>query len=199
MNKTVVLYLMLLLIAIFTPKYLISQSNNTIDVKLNVGFSLNYDFSEGGAMQYATYIAPDLRFKKHEFYVGPLLGSAIWDSPLIGAIGGYRYYFIKEPSRMNMFLHYDLEYLRYRYIDNWAPQHHKNKYDNYSHVIGYGFSIYMDKKNRYCFFSSCGYSIRMEDYSDYFREIKDFIYSQIYLSAGFSFKLVSFNKNAENK
>ena len=127
--KKLILAAFFVIVFVVTSKNLFSQEiSSNEEVNIQAGF-LIFKTPIARNNSFGTYIAPTYRFKKHEFYAGPLVMSTYGiirrDFPMYGIVAGYRFYFFKEPMRINMFFNYNFLFAKYR--NNWYYQGNKYK------------------------------------------------------------------------
>jgi hypothetical protein len=210
MKNTISMGIIVLITLMLFSKDLYSQSNNTKELKLNTGAMLNFD-PEGYGAIYRAYLAPSFRIKKHEFYLGTQMTDKNIGGkfkPLFGGIAGYKFYIFKEPMRVNMFLHYALQYFHNTWESEriWIDSNggiitRTNKWqsDIITNIFGFGFNVFIDKNNRYSFNSTMGYApiiCRSKSASNLY---KDFYWRQVEITLGFSVKIASIKSKPINK
>jgi len=193
MKKTAYRFLIIAIILVSNHLQLSSQNTKVMNLKLEAGYTYLHDVSGDADSQNGPFLSASLRLKKHELYIGSLLGWMGTDHPNPGAIAGYRYYFFKDPSRINMFLHYDFRYFResgkFRGIADFNYY-----FDYYDNVIGYGFNVELDKKGLCSFYTTLGYAVLFFHIKSEIEKNTEKSWKMIDVSSGFSFKLAKFGR-----
>jgi hypothetical protein len=179
-----------------TSSGLFSQSDTVRkQLGINTGIFFNYSFTEnitiGGA-----YLDLYKRIGKHEYYGGLIYQSKPKGEltegelkPRFGIIAGYKFYFYKFPHRENIFLHYTFQYLSF--IGRYPKYSHGSYIGDYTqnddfinNIIGLGFTVFFNKKQRFGFYYSFGYIISKHIAGG-------FNWSFINSNFGFNFKLTN--------
>jgi hypothetical protein len=203
MKKTTIICIVSLLTIFSFPADISAQTYSDFkDLNLHTGLSIICPPSDLGFVC-GLYIAPSMRYQKHEFIIGPLIAAQIYNSnfnPYGGCVVGYRYYFFKKPMRVNMFLH---EFFQFYNMGGTDSYHGTQTYwheENYHNVVGIGFHVFIDKKRRYSFYNTLGYGLTISQ-SHYKPPIVSYYrynFLQIDINFGFCFKLASIDKKSEN-
>jgi hypothetical protein len=191
---------------IILPNKLFSQETTGKEIKINIGAALNFS-PVGGSRPFAIYLAPSFKNKRHEFYAGALMTVHSYFEtfePLIGGIGGYKFYIFKEPARVNMFAHYSFQYVHrtdyygvYDSTGKLGPLNLKMENKNYCNTFGFGFNAYIDRGGRFSFYSTIGYCIISDWNNSWHHPQKgstDFMWNYINISLGFSYRFAVLKK-----
>lgn len=216
MKKPSVLSYLIVLIGLSCPMTTIAQPNpDTKAICVSTGlisiiqmedylstYMIHPPYSMNSTIyRYALNIAPTFRLKKHEFYIGALLTERIHGEkfdPSFGGMIGYRYYFFKEPMRVNFFLHYGLQYLELgREKTYWSGGHQITEFyreDYFYDAFGFGFNLNFDKKHIFGFNTTLNYIVSLNPSGIHRTNIK---WNNIEIDLGFIFRIKSFHMNEQ--
>jgi hypothetical protein len=213
MKRTIFRFIFLsLLTGIMIPKQSFPQSAVSVkELGLTGGFILNADFADEYLVR-SGYIAPSFRIKRHELYAGPVitrLSHLYAPRVVIGGVAGYKYYILKEPARVNMFLHYSLQYFHDSYssysYNGYYIAGYEGTWHKFVNTFGFGFNIFLDNKRRFSLYNTMGYSICPQYNKEYYSIYPDQNTSSpshrrstnwqfVNATLGLSVRLASFNK-----
>jgi hypothetical protein len=163
------------------------------------------------------YLAPYIRVGRHEFSAGldfPLGTPALnfsdsYIDPRPGAIARYKFYIFDVTGRENLFIHYTFQYLRFKgnfpNLDMGINEpDHWTETDTYiNNVIGLGYNLFLDSKERFGFFYTLDYVISQTGYklntpgSTNNTWTAQYIWNNLSTHLGFSFRLTSIKKKAK--
>ena len=162
----------------------------------------------------AFYVAPYIRAGKHEFTAGilyPLADKGLYFSdnnisPCAGFLAGYTFYLFNTEGVENLYIHYAFQYLRFngsydKYDNATAETNHWTEKDMYiNNVIGLGYHVFFDAKERFGFYytldyviSQAGYHLSTQGYTNDSWATK-YIWNNLSTHMGLSFKITSIGK-----
>jgi hypothetical protein len=161
------------------------------------------------------YIAPYIRTGQHEFSAGivyPLSTHALYFndgniSPRLGAMAGYKFYIFNVYGRENLFVHYTLQYLRFKGDFDMTYMQRNQSYgwtetDMYiNNVIGLGYNLFFDINRRFGLYYTLDYVISQAGYklgSQGFNGNSwhtQYIWNNLSTNFGLIFKITSLKKN----
>jgi hypothetical protein len=159
------------------------------------------------------YVSPYVRTGRHEFSAG-IVYELKYDAlnfsdhkltPCSGAVAGYKFYIFNPDGIENLFIHYSFQYLRFKdnlditfsdgSLQRWTET------DTYiNNVIGLGYNVYFDPKERFGFFYTLDYVISQTGdklagpgYSEDSWTTR-YVWNHLSTHLGFTFKLTSLQK-----
>jgi hypothetical protein len=191
-----------IIIFLFLTNAIYSQSKEVKkSLSVKTGFASNiimngYGDSWGRNFYYLGYAAPSFGIKNNEFYFGALITGRkdINKTKIsIGIVAGYNYNFFSELKRVNWFLHFGFEFIPNKfYTINSHPNNQVQSHaDYYNIVIGPGINLFLDKKNKFGFYSIIGYNSSYCS-TDYYTS--GFYGLQFEINLGFFYKFNSDHK-----
>ena len=215
MKRSILPFLFFLLLS---SNLLHSQNNaNMQDFGITAGGFTNFPCNQNYMKENigVFYIAPYIRTGKHEFTAGILLPlnthSLVFnDETLSSRPGfklGYKFYVFNIYSRENLFIHYTLQYLRFKGTYN-NSYHGLNpettETDMYiNNVIGLGYNLFFDSEERFGFYYTFDYIISQAGYRfDYSGNIDNlwktqYFWNHLSTHFGVSFKITSLKKKVK--
>jgi hypothetical protein len=216
MKRMIILWVTTMVVSATTP-LLHSQSLPVpSELGISVGGYSNFPANQHYLDEYmpALYIAPYLRTGKHEFSLGlnvPLAAHGLHFtdntlSPRPGFIAGYRFYVFNIYGQENMFIHYSLQYLRFKgEVDTYPPDIpgpvKVTETDMYiNNTIGLGYNLFFDSDERFSLCYILDYAVSQAGYKtpgaganpDMWKT--EYFWNRISTHIALSFRLTSLNK-----
>jgi hypothetical protein len=219
MKRSVAILLTLQFIFLFS-QHLFSQSSSDmqefgIDAGALTNFPATQDYQKKNMSM--LYVAPYVRTGKHEFSAGliyPLTTHGLFFNdnnitPRLGAMAGYKFYIFNVFGRENLFVHYMFQYLRFRgnydTYYSWSTEpFHWTETDMYiNNVIGFGYNLFFDTRERFGFYYTLDYVISQTGYrlgapaNTGNTWATQYVWNKLSTNVGFSFKLTSLKKKVK--
>ncbi len=216
MKKIIVLFLTVQFMFAISHKLFAQDNANMQEFGITAGAFTNFPANQDYLKKYMNvfYVGPYVRTGKHEFSVGivyPLTTHGISFSdqkitPCVGATAGYKFYVWNVYSRENLFIHYSLQYLRFKgsydvKYNNSDQQDRWTEKDMYiNNVVGLGYNLFFDMEARFGFYYTLDYVIQQKGYQLRAPGFNDnswstsYIWNNISTNFGFLFKLGSLKK-----
>ena len=219
MKRSVAILLTLQFIFLFS-QHLFSQSSSDmqefgIDAGALTNFPATQDYQKKNMSM--LYVAPYVRTGKHEFSAGliyPLTTHGLFFNdnnitPRLGAMAGYKFYIFNVFGRENLFVHYMFQYLRFRgnydTYYSWSTEpFHWTETDMYiNNVIGFGYNLFFDTRERFGFYYTLDYVISQTGYrlgapaNTGNTWATQYVWNKLSTNVGFSFRITSLKKKAK--
>jgi hypothetical protein len=219
MKKLIVILIAALLI-LTTSYRLFSQSGSDLqEFGITAGGFTNFPANQNYLKETISviYVAPYIRTGQHEFSAGivyPLKTHALYLTennidPRLGAIAGYKFYVFNIYSRENLFIHYSLQYLRFKgcydtYVINsqTAQMTEKDMYIN--NVIGLGYNLFFDMQRRFGLYYTLDYVISQTGFKLNFQNFGNdswstrYIWNNLSTHVGLCFKLTPLKRKEKS-
>lgn len=217
--KTLIISVLTAALFLTAPIRLFSQPDPIKqDFGISVGGFTNFPANQHYLTDYksALYVSPYIQVGRHEFSAGllyPMQAGNLHFSdykidPRPGFILAYKFYVFDPYGRENLFIHYSLQYMRYKGgydipSSSGIPADHYTETDMYiNNVIGLGYNLYFDMDNRFGLFYTLDYIISQTSYqltsstSDNNTWYTGYVWNNLSTHIGLIFKLAPLKKKA---